>query len=186
MLSYFRATEVKNFFSTQFKRLNGVAQLANIDQLNTLVDAINALNSNREISFVYRITETLGVANLTLAKMSGAGVVNSSCTCAYCSGTENPACSGCTGVNTSSFYKCSSTSAALTRTAPGVYELTLAPDFTYNDIVVKFGNIGFTGAIINVVRTSNVLYTIRVTNAATGVAIDGELTNTPLEITIWQ
>lgn len=167
-------------------RTQGDNAFARYIDLNVLVDRLNVIDSNRPLSFVYRISETLGVASLTLSKMIGSGSFNAACTCAYCSGTENPACAGCTGVNTSSFYKCSDASASLSRTAPGVYELTLDPDFSYNNVVVKLGNIGFTGAIINVVRTSNILYVVRVTNAATGAALDGKLTDTPLEVTIWQ
>jgi hypothetical protein len=185
ILSKFGAfTPAKNFFANLFDRRNGVAALTPLLYTNELVDHINALLSNTTLNFTYRITETLGVPALALAKMTGAQ--SAGCTCAGCSGIENPACGGCSPINTSSFYKCGSTSATLSRTAPGVYELILAPDFAYNNVVVTFGNIGYTGGIINVVRTSNVLYTIRVIDTATGIAVDGELTNTPLIISFWQ
>jgi hypothetical protein len=161
----------------------GDRALVTVADVNKVIDVVNVLSANGTVDFVYRISETLGVPVLSLSLMTGA---TPTCKCAGCSGTENPACAGCTGVNTSTFYKCATANASLARTAPGVYELTLVPDFTYNNVVVTFGNIGFTGAIINVVRNSNVSYTIRTINTATGIAINGELTDTPIQVSFWQ
>lgn len=183
-------TPAKNFFATIFDRRNGVAAPATLYQLNQLVDIINVISANTSLDFVYRISETLGVPVLPLTLMKnstgGTGITCASGKCAACTGAENPACTGCAGINTSSFYKCALSNASLARTAPGVYELTLAPDFNYTEVIVTFGNIGYTGGIINVVRNSNVSYTIRTIDTATGIAIDGELTNTPIQISFWQ
>jgi len=165
----------------------GNRALVTIADVNKVIDQTNSTTINSELTFVYRISETLGVLvlPLTLMKNSVVGTTGITCPsgkCAGCTGTESPACTGCTGVNTSAFYKCAAANASLVRNAPGVYELTLAPDFDYVDVVVSFGNIGFTGGLINVTKVSNTIYTITVINTATGIALDGELTNTPIFI----
>jgi len=157
--------------------------------VNDIITALNALNINATVDFVYRITETLGVPILSLSKMSGltADLACPGSTCVGCTGKESPACTGCPSKpNGSTFYNCGKANASLVRTGLGVYELTLAPDFAYANVVVSFGNIGYTGGLINVTRVSDILYTITVVNTATGTALNGELTNTPIFINFWQ
>jgi len=168
-------------FSTSY---GGNRAVATVDDVNTLIDALNGLGANSTVDFTYRIVETGGVPSLALNLMTGSAGL---CTCASCTGKENPSCKGCpieqVGISN---YKCADSKASMERTAPGVYQLDLDPDFEYNEVIVTFGNVSTLGVIVNVEKVSDILYTVTAFNTQTGAAEDQTLTNTPLIIKFWQ
>ena len=179
LLNYFTATQAKNFFSTVFDRKSGVAQLASIKQLNTLVDKINLVNSNTggEVRVPFKITTPL----IEPARLSAS---NSAWEVCLGNGTN-------CGPALNRVYKCTSgcldSFADIVNTGThGVYTLTINYDPTSLFIIgtrILVGNVpSATPAIVAVDKVSERIYTISVIDLATRLPIPGVLNNTYLDI----
>jgi hypothetical protein len=166
-----------NFFPGQ-----GDNQTARLKNLNSLVDSLNStVFGNYSALEVYRITENLGVAPLTLSKFTSIGVSPGDCNCV--SGTDFDRCTqnGKTG------EKCSDTSMSASRIAPGVYDFILAPENpnSFSGFSLSFGPVKELGVIINMEIISPTQYRVTAFDTITGLPMDNVLTNTDVQVRIW-
>lgn len=189
----FIATRARNFFNTAFKRLNGVAQVATIEDLNKIGSVVNTIASNQSYSITNHIRVTQGPlpgGELIFASVTGGGNVVCIDNCLHTDqGLKDQFCCGATqayGINGKAIA--SATSAA--RTAPGTFTITFPENRvdatgvmanTWLDTVVTAGNLGLPGFVL-LTKVSNTEYTL-VTLDAAGVPADGLLNNTVLQFT---
>jgi hypothetical protein len=184
LLSLFTATKAKNFFATAFDRANGVAQLATIKQLNTILEAVN----NNTPSYVYDILLTQTGINDPTGRL-------------IASSAYEPCENACSGGD---FAKCCKTANSkqedniqierIIRTGLGEYELTfiVTPKFFPNGIdqigffFTPFANYGDAVTISRVPDAS--VFTIKyiiTTYDLSGSPVDDILNNTVIAMRIY-
>lgn len=192
-ISKFTATRVKNFFSTAFKRINGVSQFATLDDLNGLVDTVNTIAANQSYSFTThgRLTQSLSDHSVTVSAMTGGGNIACLDNCLHTSqGLKEQFCCGANytyGIN----GKGAITDMVVTRTDVGTFTITI-PDnrvdssrvmsSSYLDTVVIIGNLASPG-FATLTKTDNLHYTLVTISAGTGAAADGLLDGTAIQFT---
>lgn len=171
-LTKFKATSIKNFFSTTFKRNNGVAQLASIDQLNTLIDFVNEQASTD--LFTISVTHPIGLP-VTYAVTAGA-CVSGSGSCPTC-------------LVTPCAYKPAS-SVTIIETSPGTYEFTVSPGIggggnsTAKNSYMIIPNFDTVGVAATVAQTAPFVFVVKTYMMATGVVTTNLFKNTIVEIKI--
>ena len=166
-----------NFFSGQ-----GDNQIARLKNLNSLVDSLNStVFVNYSALEVYRITETLGVAPLTLSKFTSLGVSPGDCNCV--DGADYDRCTD----NGEKGFKCSDSYMSASRITPGVYDFILAPENpnSFSGFSLSFGPVAELGVIINMEIISPTQYRVTAFNTITGLPMNNVLTNTDVQVRIW-
>lgn len=151
---------------------------ATLADLNSIVSEVKAAMQGRPSSFFFTVVDG-GASGTTFSLVAGG---SAACTCADC-GTGN-SCSGCPPANTSSFYKCGSSSADLTNSSTGVYRITLAPNFDYTKAYVRFGHLTDGTNTISITKVSNTRFDIEVKDS-TGTLVAGKLVDALVEILIF-
>jgi len=194
MLSKITATLAKNFFATPFQRANGVAALARINDINTMVDAVNTLanNSTRRMTYDFFVTSTPDAGGqLIVSRVNGGDVKVCQNLCPTDTKEEQKADKCCGAANYYNGIKI--TVKNPTYLGVGSYRISLDPYsvieqldgsdriIDWQDTAILVGNPAAIG-YVTVTKTTMYEYDIN-TYDSLGVASDSILSNTLLQVT---